>query len=255
MTTIVEALRKRYPEPAYALITEVRNSTGHARSRTGYADAIAMGCWPSRGLDVQGFEFKTDRGDWIREWKNPIKADQFVKYCDYWWVVIDDEKIVKREELPKAWGLLVLHGQQLRTVVDAPKLKAKQPDRAFLASLLRSLCDQVLPQKKLDEARRAGVQEGRQSAEEWRNSELEHLQENNNEIKAAQEKMVNDFEAASGLSISGWNAGKIGDAVRRVTNSEHLRIEERLLGLKDTAKNILAAIDVALEHEKIKAQR
>lgn len=88
MTTIVEALRKRYPEPAYALITEVRNSTGYARSRTGYADAIAMGCWPSRGLDVQGFEFKTDRGDWLREWKNPIKADQFVKYCDYWWVVI-----------------------------------------------------------------------------------------------------------------------------------------------------------------------
>lgn len=255
MTTIVEALRKRYPEPAYALITEVRNSTGHARSRTGYADAIAMGCWPSRGLDVQGFEFKTDRGDWLREWKNPIKADQFVKYCDYWWVVIDDEKIVKREELPKSWGLLVLHGQQLRTVVDAPKLKAKQPDRAFLASLLRSLCDQVLPQKKLDEARRAGVQEGRQSAEEWRKSEVESLHEQIADAQKGHEETIQKFQEKSGLLLTDWNAGNIGDAVQRVMKSEHLRIEERLLGLKDTAKNILAAIDVALEHEKIKAQQ
>jgi hypothetical protein len=254
-TAIVEALRKRYPEPAYALITEVRNGTGYQRVRTGYADALAMGCWPSRGLDVQGFEFKVSRSDWLREWKNPVKAETFVKFCDYWYVVAGDDEIVKREELPKSWGLLVVNGKSLKTVVDAPKLEPQPLDRLFVASILRSLCDQVLPQKKLDDARRAGLDEGFKNGAESEKRDAEYLRKEIAEIKQAHEKMIRDFERKSGLTLNNWSAGNIGDAVQRVMNSEHLRIEERLLALKGTAQNILAAIDVALEHEKIKAQR
>lgn len=254
-TAIVEALRKRYPDGAYALITEVRNGTGHMRARAGYADAIAMGCWPSRGLDVQGFEFKIDRGDWIKEWKNPVKADAFVKFCDNWWVIATDEDIVKREELPKAWGLLVMHGKTLKTVVDAPKLEPQPLDRLFVASILRSICDQVLPQKKLDEAREAGMQEGFKNGAESEKTDAEYLRKEIAEVKEAHTEMIDDFQKKSGLRLDNWQAGLIGDAVQRVMQGEHLRIEERLLSLKQTAQGVLAAIDVAIEHEKIRARR
>ena len=43
--------------------------------------------WPSRGLYLHGFEIKVHRNDWLRELKNPAKAEEIAGYCHFWWVV------------------------------------------------------------------------------------------------------------------------------------------------------------------------
>lgn len=127
------ALRLRYCQPEWALMFEVAESTGSARR---YADAVAMNMFPSRGLGVHGFEVKCSRADWLRELKNPKKAEAISQYCDYWWLVTAPG-IVKDGELPDTWGLMELQGKAFKVVTKAKERSATPLDRAFMAAMLR----------------------------------------------------------------------------------------------------------------------
>ena len=89
---LLEALRVRYPENSYAYFPHLREHTGGGPTRIG--DAVVFGLWPSRGMQVEGFEVKISRSDWLRELKDPSKAESIFKYCDLWWLVAGDDKIV-----------------------------------------------------------------------------------------------------------------------------------------------------------------
>lgn len=54
---IRHALRQKFPAQEYALFFEVRSATGFP-GRLRSADALAMSLWPSRGLELHGFEIK-----------------------------------------------------------------------------------------------------------------------------------------------------------------------------------------------------
>lgn len=57
---------------------------------------------------VHGFEIKVSRSDWLREYKTQgEKSAPWRSYCNYWWIVVPNKDIVKPEELPAGWGLLV----------------------------------------------------------------------------------------------------------------------------------------------------
>lgn len=94
---IKAAMRARYCAPEWALMFEVGDGTGVNQRR--WADAVAMNLWPSRGMEVNGFEIKVSRSDWQRELKNPAKAESVQQYCDRWWIVTAPG-IVKDGELP-----------------------------------------------------------------------------------------------------------------------------------------------------------
>ena len=132
---LVGALRQRYAPPAFAFLPQVANGTGGNRSRT--ADALAMSLWPSRGLELHGFEIKVSRGDWLRELKEPAKADAVARFCDRWWIVVPTRDIVKPAELPRGWGLLATSGESLRAVVEAGIIECEPLTRQFLAAVLR----------------------------------------------------------------------------------------------------------------------
>jgi len=66
---LFELLQKRFPSEEYACLPQVRNATGYS-SVIRTADAIAMSLWPSRGLDLHGFEFKS-----LRYIRSTIKWD------------------------------------------------------------------------------------------------------------------------------------------------------------------------------------
>lgn len=130
------ALRDRFASPEWALMFEVADATGAKQSR--WADAVAINCYPSRGLEIHGFEIKVSRGDWQRELKAPDKSVPVQKYCDRWWIVAPTG-IVHRDELPLTWGHLEYTEQgKLAQVVAAPVLPAEPVSRYFLASLLRN---------------------------------------------------------------------------------------------------------------------
>lgn len=207
------ALRERYPVRSYALFYEVPNATGTLATRR--ADALVVGLWPSRGLEVEGFEFKASRNDWLTELKKPEKAEAVAKFCDRWWIATTKPGIVKKGELPKTWGLYELHGEKLKRKKAAPPLTAQPMDRKFLASLCREVQRQIGReeefQKKVDEAARMKFVAWTKKQRAQKDESL--LAEEYRLLKNA----VDEFEKASGVTIGRlWESGKIGAAVQAV---------------------------------------
>lgn len=135
---VLNALKNTYPHPDCSFIEEFRSGTGWAREQR--ADAIAMHLWPSKGLELVGFEIKISRSDWLHELKQPNKADHVKQFCDRWYLVVSDLKIIKyAHELPDGWGLKFLENGVIKTMIEAPKLNPIPIDRLFLASLMRRI--------------------------------------------------------------------------------------------------------------------
>lgn len=201
-----------------ALMWEVSNGTGHARS--GSADAISMSLWPSRGLHLTGYELKSSRGDWARELKRPDKAQKFYDYCHYWYLVVADEKIVQPGELPPTWGLIAPRGRGLGVIKESPfNDSASVPTPAFLASLLRAAIGRGAAAEQIAAIRA----EEREAAERRSKDAVLRQQERAN----AYHTIIRDFEQASGLQMPHFNTWKpelqaesLGQAVRRVIDGD-----------------------------------
>lgn len=134
---LLEKLRAKYDPRSWAFFANVPNGTGYSQKRT--ADAVAMSLWPSEGLALHGFELKVSRGDWLRELKQPDKAAEVKRYCDYWWLVASSHDVVKNDAMPAGWGLMVVQHGKLIVEVEAPKLEAAALDRTFVAALVRKV--------------------------------------------------------------------------------------------------------------------
>lgn len=132
---LLRILSEEYPPMICAFLPEFRGGTGWAREQR--SDAIAMHLWPSKGLELIGFELKVSRSDWLHEVKNPQKAQAIKQFCDRWYLVISDRMFIKDYELPKDWGLMFVEKGKIKVEKEAPKLKATPIDRLFLASLMR----------------------------------------------------------------------------------------------------------------------
>jgi len=232
--TVFELLRAKYPVGQYALLGEVRDSAGFRANRS--ADAIAVGLWPSRGCEVEGFEIKTARSDWLRELKEPKKAEAFVKYCDRWWLAIGDLAVAKLEEIPPTWGLMVATNKRLKIVKPAPALTPQPMDRFFLAAMLKRATDTALssPEVRAEIERRDKDLRERlahhQSIDLKRaTQQVEHL-----------ERSIREFEEASGVKINTYAAGRIGDAVREILTGAHAHRCHQLVGIKRQAAELHA---------------
>jgi hypothetical protein len=239
--TLTVALKNRYAGSAYAFLPQVANGTGGNKSRT--ADALVMSLWPSRGLDLIGFEIKRTRQDWLNELRRPEKADSIAKYCDQWYLVIAAESIVQPGELPGAWGLMAPKGKVLRIIKEAKQLETKPLSRTFLAALLRNAAGAIVPKAEIEEELRRATEEGKRSAEEsarWKwergSRELAQLQES-----------LRKFEAASGLRISEYNGEQLGKAVALVKTQGVDRITTDLTRLKSIAQEVVTRVDVGLQ--------
>lgn len=222
---LVDLIRNKFSPPAWAFFSNVANGTGFSVSR--YADAMAMGIWPSRGLELHGFEVKISRTDWIKELRNPQKADDMIYYCDFWWVVVPDEKIIQHGELPINWGLFVKTARGLKAKVPATKLEANPLDRIFIASLLRRAQESMVFKSEIESI----IQDTRQREIDRKNYDLKQVK---GELESWKES-VSDFEKASGVKIQRWNGEMIGDAVRQVLDA---RFEDPIRRLKWIRKQV-----------------
>jgi hypothetical protein len=237
---IYELLKARFGAPEWALLPQVANATGGGAIR--YADAVAVSLWPSRGIEIHGFEIKVERRDWKRELANPAKADAVGSFCDRWWVVAP-EGVVPAEELPVAWGLLESRpngdaGHKLWTRREPGLLEPQPLTRAFVAALIRRVYGVATPEAKIrklvDAARAEAFVDGQN-----------HDREQSARINAAYEELeqrVDAFERASGVLISRWpeNAGAIGHAVAAVLRADkhNLRRLEAMLRAAESAARI-----------------
>lgn len=238
---LIARLRARFAAPEYALFEEVGDATG-GRSRS--IDALAMSLWPSRGLEVYGFEVKVSRHDWKRELTNPAKAETFARFCDRWWLVAGDEKIVDTGELPPTWGLLVPRGDGLRAIVEAPKLTPEALSRKFIAAICRAAHKDAPTEFALKRARLEGEKIGAERAE----SNAEHRRKYGNDELTAIKHAVEEFEKASGVKIANWNGKRIGEAVAAVLDihapDREFQLEHAAHGLEEAAKTTRALLKV-----------
>jgi hypothetical protein len=240
--SLTVALKNRFAGSAYAFLPQVANGTGGAKSRT--ADALVMSLWPSRGLDLIGFEIKISRSDWLQELKRPEKAETIAKYCDAWYIVVASEEIVKLGELPSAWGLMAPKGKVLRIVKEATFTPATPITRSFLAALLRNASGAIVPKAQIEDELKRAREEGRKAGEQtghWKvesaKRELEHLRES-----------VTKFETASGLKIDNYNGRTLGEAVALVRSRSIESFVSDLRHMRSVAEGIAASIENGL-HE------
>lgn len=212
-------LVERFSPPAWALFFEFPDGTGGNKNRS--ADAVAFSLFPSQGLEVYGFEKKVSRSDWLRELKDPKKADAVGKYCDRWWIVAPKD-VVDVKEMPVPWGLLIPRKGKLIIAKQAGKLPAKVIDRKFLVSLMRQIHERWVPKKQVQvlvskthqDRYDAGFRDGKntvtgeteikvmESQVKFKDMEIERLK-----------KGIAQFEASSGMKFEYWSMGRVGEAV------------------------------------------
>jgi hypothetical protein len=238
-TELLNALAIRYSPPEWAFLPHVRRGTGFSTNiRT--ADGIAMNLFPSRGMELMGFEVKCSRSDWLNELKKPHKAEEIAQFCDRWWLVIADENFVKPGELPSTWGLITPHGNGLKCRKEAEKMQSKAIDKPFLGAIFRRVQESIVSDDLMLARYVAGKKEGQRIAEE--NSRLELARAKND--LANREKEIEIFEIASGFKIREFSWGdpkklKLAFEIAK-QGSETLEYTKRQLSsLRDAIDKIL----------------
>jgi hypothetical protein len=181
----------------YACLFEVSNGTGsHARRS---ADAVVMNLWPSRGLELVGYEHKVSRSDWLHELKQPEKAWPVMQYCDRW-ILLAAPGVAKAEEIPINWGWHEFDGEKLKVRKAAPALQPKTLDRTFLGAMLRR------PVRDVENMVKRAVEKRRAELEEDFERRVE--QRANARLTRAEEvmKKVAEIKEATGIDLTGWTA-------------------------------------------------
>lgn len=129
------------------------------------ADALYVGFFSSRGKRLVGHEIKVARSDWLHELDEPAKAEVWEPECHAWYVVAPSTEVVRPEELPEGWGLLV--PGKSRTRLDVKVKAALHDDRNPSWEATHALV------QKADSLRMAAIDKARRAAEERATSEVE----------------------------------------------------------------------------------
>lgn len=161
-------------------LTEV-TAPGHSGRR---ADAVHIGLWASRGAGtVEVCELKISRADWLKELKEPKKAEAWWPHCNIFWLVVPGPGIVQDGELPKGWGLMMPGGRGRRfKVVVQPEERKFEITPALLRTLLTNTettrtkalqkQDRMLRQKFYEQEQQVRRQRGTFSEKDRRRLEL-----------------------------------------------------------------------------------
>ena len=231
-------LQGTFSAPGYITLEEVRDATGFDGHRT--ADAIAISLYRSRGKALWGFEMKVSRNDWLKELKQPEKAESIMQYCNYWGLVVPDKNIVKDGELPDSWGMFVAQKNRLKCVKPCPKLDPLPMSLTMLTALAYAINQRgtKADEHALNKARNEGYQNGLKST---------HGAYYEDQYNKLVNKVV-AFEKASGLNIQyGWaKPDRIGEIVKLIIGGD-----APLKRILDTAKyNLSKTEDLKMEIEK-----
>lgn len=99
--------------PRYVMAEHVRYDPAYGLR---IADAISLDTWGSGHWQIEGYEVKATRGDWLRELRDPGKAECWQRHCSRWFVLAPTG-VVRPDELPTGWGLITTTGGRLRRAV------------------------------------------------------------------------------------------------------------------------------------------
>lgn len=246
----LEALiEKRHNDPSWCILQEVADGTGYKTKR--HADAIAIGIWPSRGYEIHGYEVKRSRGDVQKELNEPAKADAVGDYCDFWWLVVSDLKIIDGIVVPEQWGILYPKSQVLRVHRKAPRRKTKPITRAFNAAIVRRVFAEYVPRWQLAELERKTIADAEARVAMQSKYAIDNSVREVEDLK----KRITAFEKVSGVELgelSSWAMGDIAEAVKVVVETRKLaQTGAGWNSPKQLVQGEIANIDRSIKNHKI----
>ena len=213
-------IRAAFPQPEWATLFGVRDSTGWAGEGR-IADAMAFGTWPSRGFKIIGFECKSYRSDWMHELKNPEKAESIAKYCDEWYVVATED-VVNLDEVPKSWGWYVPADKGLKIIKHPIEPFMPKPiDKIFLMSLVRNISQTYIPEKHLNDLAEEKLKKAMETMKESAERDAKYLREDFDDLR----QRVDNFQKESGIEIGskwGYDSGQVGALVKTILDKDNL---------------------------------
>ena len=254
--SVLSLLRERHAAtsgngPEWAYMEHVRNGPGFKANRT--LDAMAVSLWPSRGMEIHGYEVKVSRADFRRELADGAKADTWHGIVDRFWIVAP-RGVVPVDELPAAWGLIEVStdGTKLRSAKAAPLLTDERAPitRDRLVPILRAAGagmtvtpNQAAVTEARDRGFRDGVESARNSGQRW-----EDLCEEQAASLAEARRAVREIEEVIGVSLHDWrkNVDRIGlvrDALKAVLGDD-----EAVERARSRAQQAAADLERAAEH-------
>jgi hypothetical protein len=238
---LVQRIKERYCPPEFATLANVGTPSGT------FADAVAINLWRSRGYEVVGFEVKSTRSDWLRELKDPKKAEGCAAFCHTFWIVAN-EGVVRTEELPLGWGLFEPAGNALRSKQKALPLEHRRELTVpFMVNIIRRAIEKGEMTSELNAAREAGRQAGIE----------EGLRRNTaNEVHEKLDAFTTlhaEFKERTGIEIRDWMGGKeLAEVYRMSQRLEQLRASlgfarTQLRGTANVLDEILKSLKVATD--------
>lgn len=219
------ALIRRFAWPEWVTCAEVLCGT---RS----IDYVAVHTWGAP--ELLGFELKASRSDWLREMRQPEKADQVFGQLDRFWLVTA-ASVTTLQEVPPTWGWLTLQADgRLRAAKPAQKIARLPLDQVFVAGLMRRARAGADDQDRLAELKAA-----RESAHaEGRKFERDHSKYSQ-EVDAAELDGARRLRAAYGYDLY--------QAIERAPRIKELlaggRAEQRLQQLLESARQVAEVLE------------
>ncbi|MDX3165942.1 hypothetical protein PV516_19330 [Streptomyces scabiei] len=202
---LTRMLRDHFLKPGEELPGAVFLTEVTAPGQTGRrADAIHIATWASRGggeLDV--CEVKTQRSDWLRELRDPGKAEAWWPHSSRYWLVVPNTDVARADELPDGWGLMVpkSRGRRFQVLVE-PAKRTPQLTTGLLVTLLTNT----------ETVRMNAMRRQRDELGDRHRAELRRLREEGGAVRNPQLEerldLLKRLEQALGgrLGSSGWGA-------------------------------------------------
>jgi hypothetical protein len=223
-------------------------------------DAVSVGLWKSRGFKIEGFELKTNRRDWLKEFEDHGKAEPAMALCDHFWLVTNPG-VLHPHELPDNWGLLLSAGRRRHLVVEkpAPKLHDEPVsiDRGLLANFIKHAASlRWQAEHEIREKIKAEERHGSDQDFKGLENRLAHAEDSNRQLRDAYE----EFKRTSGFDFLRWSpdaedlallgvaakAVKLGPAALRRMLKDIERQEQHVVDARRLLKETREALKEAL---------
>lgn len=239
---MVNRLRRHYikpgPMPGGIFLPEcgLNGATGNR------VDAVYIGFTSTSGRHLVGHEIKVSRSDWLHELDQPGKADMWADQCHAWYAVAPSTDIIKPEELPAGWGLMVINPKsktRLDVKVKAAVHAVRHPSWQIVRSIMARL--DTLQTAELSAIRRDALEEARKDVAAQVKKRIEDAGEYSPGGRAI--RTLNAFKDAFGVDLDQWlnrpdivSAERLRDAIDLLAADRAL--SERYDGLDNSIKGI-----------------
>ena len=223
--SLTEAIFRKWPmeqstQPRYIVAVQVNSGAGFQYRRT--LDAIVFDTWPSAGLHLHGLEIKTTKADLRRELQNPGKFGDWARHLDFFSIVAP-LGIADLNLLPPRWGLYCPDAEGNLRARRKPIMLHDGSDTILTInrSMAAAYCRALVVRSISKDARRAEYDRGFANGKSTGDIEAELATSK----VSRYEEAIKSFEEKSGVKLSTYSGGAIGEAVNVVL---HGGIEQRI---------------------------